>query len=73
MDDDIRCCGTGTCLISAEGFCWCGQQWDGANMCFAAQPAAAQSPARLIPLGDQQSSDTPSRHRDSLSAQPARR
>ncbi|MFM9902768.1 MAG: hypothetical protein ACKVOT_17275 [Polaromonas sp.] len=37
MDDDIRCCGTGTCLINAEGFCWCGQQWDGSKMCFAAQ------------------------------------
>ncbi len=38
MDDDILCCGTGTCLINAEGFCWCGQQWDGNQMCFAPQP-----------------------------------
>ena len=41
MEDDIRCCGTGTCLINAEGFCWCGQQWDGTQMCFPAKPGAA--------------------------------
>lgn len=35
MNDDLRCCGTGTCLINAEGHCWCGQQWDGEKMCFA--------------------------------------
>ena len=33
MQDDERCCGTGTCLIDAEGRCWCGQQWDGTKMC----------------------------------------
>jgi hypothetical protein len=33
MVEDERCCGTGTCLINAEGFCWCGQQWDGQTMC----------------------------------------
>jgi hypothetical protein len=38
MVEDERCCGTGTCLINAEGFCWCGQQWDGETMC---RPAAA--------------------------------
>lgn len=32
--DDPRCCGTGTCLINAEGRCWCGQQWNGDRMCF---------------------------------------
>ena len=35
MDEDLRCCGTGTCLINAEGQCWCGQHWDGEKMCFA--------------------------------------
>ena len=35
MTDDLRCCGTGTCLINADGFCWCGQRWDGEKMCFA--------------------------------------
>lgn len=33
MDDDSRCCGSGTCLINAEGLCWCGQRWDGTQMC----------------------------------------
>jgi hypothetical protein len=31
--EDERCCGTGTCLINAEGVCWCGQKWDGEKMC----------------------------------------
>ena len=33
MQDDERCCGTGTCLIDAEGRCWCGQQWNGTQLC----------------------------------------
>ena len=33
MVEDERCCGTGTCLINAEGVCWCGQRWDGETMC----------------------------------------
>jgi hypothetical protein len=43
MSDDPRCCGTGTCIINADGQCWCGQRWDGEKMCFAPQvaPAAA--------------------------------
>lgn len=52
MDDDERCCGTGTCLINAEGLCWCGQQWDGEKMCFghsssisSAPPATAAAPS----------------------------
>ena len=39
MVDDERCCGTGTCLINAEGHCWCGQRWDGQKMCFAEKAA----------------------------------
>ena len=34
MVDDERCCGTGTCIINSEGYCWCGQKWDGEKMCF---------------------------------------
>jgi hypothetical protein len=34
MTNDLRCCGTGTCIINEDGFCWCGQQWDGEKMCF---------------------------------------
>jgi len=33
MDSDPRCCGTGTCIINAEGVCWCGQVWTGEKMC----------------------------------------
>ena len=43
MTDDPRCCGSGTCLIDAEGRCWCGQQWDGEKMCHA--PLAGDQPA----------------------------
>ena len=32
--EDTRCCGTGTCIINAQGYCWCGQRWDGTRMCF---------------------------------------
>ncbi|MBE0474631.1 hypothetical protein [Rhodoferax sp.] len=47
MSEDTRCCGTGTCLIDANGRCWCGQQWDGEKMCRPAQdnpPAAPEQP-----------------------------
>ena len=40
MSEDPRCCGTGTCIISADGLCWCGQQWDGEKMCFPKFDAA---------------------------------
>ena len=33
MQEDERCCGTGTCILDAQGLCWCGQQWDGQTMC----------------------------------------
>ncbi len=36
MQEDPRCCGSGTCIISSEGLCWCGQQWDGEKMCLSA-------------------------------------
>jgi hypothetical protein len=39
--EDERCCGTGTCIINAQGLCWCGQQWDGEKMC---RPALASGP-----------------------------
>lgn len=40
MNDDTRCCGSGTCIIDAEGRCWCGQQWDGEKMAAPALPSA---------------------------------
>ena len=50
MDEDERCCGTGTCLINAEGACWCGQRWDGQKMCFAAptKPVVIASPPEPV-------------------------
>jgi hypothetical protein len=32
MNEDPRCCGTGTCIIDPAGRCWCGQVWDGEKM-----------------------------------------
>jgi hypothetical protein len=43
MSNDPRCCGTGTCIINAEGLCWCGQRWDGEKMCFMREPVSAPS------------------------------
>jgi len=37
MQNDERCCGTGTCIIDTQGACWCGQVWDGEKMCRPAQ------------------------------------
>lgn len=54
MQEDTRCCGTGTCLINADGLCWCGQHWDGKKMCFApkvAPDAAAPSHESSTPDG----------------------
>ena len=59
MNEDERCCGTGTCIIDADGLCWCGQKWDGQKMCFPARVEAggagdfAQDPKTLGSGGDQ--------------------
>ena len=48
MSEDPRCCGSGTCIIDAEGRCWCGQQWDGQKMCHAPlSPAGAPAAAAV--------------------------
>jgi hypothetical protein len=41
MNEDPRCCGSGTCIIDTEGRCWCGQEWDGEEMC---RPALCSAP-----------------------------
>jgi hypothetical protein len=41
--EDERCCGTGHCMINAEGSCWCGQQWDGEKMCHPKQAAKVET------------------------------
>jgi hypothetical protein len=53
MTDDVRCCGTGTCIINDEGYCWCGQRWDGEKMCFSDkphsfEPASQSEPPSLV-------------------------
>ncbi len=40
MSEDLRCCGSGTCIIDTDGRCWCGQMWDGQKMCHAPLAAA---------------------------------
>jgi hypothetical protein len=57
MEDDIRCCGTGTCLINAEGSCWCGQHWDGTQMCFAPKSVVAEPPKPLDKTGEKKRLD----------------
>ena len=51
MNEDERCCGTGTCIVDADGRCWCGQQWDGQTMCFPAVEKADTAPSAEGDLG----------------------
>lgn len=59
MSDDPRCCGSGTCIIDPEGRCWCGQVWNGHEMCSPAlkPPAVADTTgdAGAKPTDDQSS------------------
>jgi len=58
MTEDLRCCGTGTCLINADGFCWCGQRWDGEKMSFPDKPGAVEgTQPNITPL--EQTRSTP--------------
>lgn len=50
MLEDERCCGTGTCIINAEGYCWCGQKWDGEKMCFPDRTETAPSDVSAQPI-----------------------
>ncbi len=43
MNQDPRCCGSGTCIIDTEGNCWCGQRWDGQRMCHVPLPQLQDS------------------------------
>ena len=53
--EDPRCCGTGTCIINAEGLCWCGQRWDGTRMCFP-EPASRPTEGQGQPNREQSDS-----------------
>jgi hypothetical protein len=52
MAEDARCCGSGTCIIDAEGRCWCGQQWDGQRMNRPVQKMDAQGAGTDVPPVD---------------------
>lgn len=69
MSEDLRCCGSGTCLINAAGVCWCGQQWDGENLCSPAreqhQPTEEAPSKPLTPLAQ---SATNKPHRSAANA-----
>lgn len=41
MQDDERCCETGTCSLEAHGLGCCGQPWDGVKLCQPAIESAA--------------------------------
>lgn len=45
MQEDKRCCGSGTCIINEEGVCWCGQRWDGEKMCSDVQTPIPDEPS----------------------------
>ena len=56
MNEDPRCCGTGTCIIDPEGRCWCGQQWDGEKMAMPkleepTPPAASVQTEQVLQAG----------------------
>ncbi len=51
MDDDPRCCGSGTCIIDEHGQCWCGQRWDGQAMCPPAPASSQADPQAKAPAG----------------------
>jgi hypothetical protein len=58
MDKNERCCGTGTCIIDPQGYCWCGQRWDGEKMC---RPSLAETIAQtcVAPQPELQSQPEP--------------
>ena len=47
--EDERCCGTGHCMINAEGQCWCGQAWDGEKMCHPMPTAKVETKSEVLP------------------------
>ena len=59
MSEDIRCCGTGTCIINSDGECWCGQRWDGEKMCFQKSPVPSLERSQESPQDIAQATDSP--------------
>jgi hypothetical protein len=54
MQEDARCCGTGTCILDAQGRCWCGQQWDGVTLCKPGMGSAGALPVPVPPRAEPQ-------------------
>jgi len=54
MAEDSRCCGSGACIINPQGYCWCGQKWDGTRMSLPAldPQTGAEVDARNDPQSD---------------------
>ena len=61
MTEDSRCCGSGTCLINAAGKCWCGQQWDGENLCSPASDKNQLTEKLSAQRAEQPGTDKPPR------------
>ena len=55
--EDERCCGTGHCMINAEGQCWCGQAWDGEKMCLPMLTAKVETKSEVQPTSAYIASD----------------
>ena len=49
---DKRCCGSGVCIISDAGECWCGQVWDGEKMVAPSLKMGATKPEVLVSDND---------------------
>ncbi len=54
MNEDSRCCGSGTCIIDIEGRCWCGQQWDGEAMRFTSAGNTCPPTVHVPPVEDEE-------------------
>jgi len=52
MNEDPRCCGSGACIIDNEGRCWCGQQWDGKEMCCPSRTTPSPPTAKEPQVAD---------------------
>lgn len=70
MSEDLRCCGSGTCMINAAGVCWCGQRWDGDRMCSPGQPT---EPIDAMRPQDSGVLNSPAQVTDPLVTDPLRR
>jgi sugar lactone lactonase YvrE len=60
MSDDPRCCGSGHCMIDEAGRCWCGQQWDGVQMCSPQTRELVKAAMPTEVLGDMPNAQLPS-------------